>query len=266
MPNILINNTNYYYELHGAGDVIVLINGLKADHAGWLPVLEALQKHNTVLIFDNLGVGRTTDDGAEFTVDRMADDTMALVKQVGLKKPYIVGHSLGGAVAQVIAHRYPNDIQRVALCNTFMKLNDSARAVFSNVLSMYQAGSSQADIMRAILPHVFSPDFLTPTLEKMICEFSENDPYAQSEHDYARQLHALYSFDSRAWLHEIEMPTLVISSKQDQVALPAESEQMATILKNSTLIELNTGHASQLEKPADFVSALMAFREYHKND
>ncbi len=261
MPITRINETNYYYELHGAGVPMVLINGLKADHTGWMPVLSMLSKNNTVLIFDNLGVGRTTDAGEGFDIAKMADDTIALSRHLKLENPHIVGHSMGGAVAQCIAQRYPGVVKTLALCNTFTKFNDDSKQVFSRVLEMYQSGSSQADIMSAILPHVFSADFLTPELEKIIRQFSNEDPHAQTAQDYARQLHALYAFNANSWLHTIETPTLVISAKHDTVALPAQSNEIANKLKNATLVELNTGHASQVEKPTEFAEALLAFQK-----
>jgi pimeloyl-ACP methyl ester carboxylesterase len=259
MPTIRINKTNYYYELHGSGDPVVLINGLKADHTGWIPVLDTLQKNHTVLTFDNLGAGQTVDDDEKFDIDRMADETMELVRQLGLSAPHIVGHSLGGAVAQSIAYRYADEIRSVALCNTFIKFNENAKQLFLDVLDMHKAGDSQANIMSAILPWAFSEEFMSPELEEIILKGSNENPFPQSPRGYERQLEALYTFNADSWVNHINIPTLVVAAKKDKIALFSESEEIAGRIRNARLASLDAGHASQVERPAEFISALLAF-------
>lgn len=259
MPNIRINKTNYYYELHGAGAPVVLINGLKADHSGWMPVLDILQKNHTVLIFDNLGAGQTVDNGERFDIDRMADETIELVRKLGLSAPHIVGHSLGGAIAQSIAYRYANEVRSVALCNTFIKFNDNAKQVFSTVLDMHKSGDSQADIMSTILPWAFSEEFMSRELEEIIRKGSNENPYPQSTHGYERQLEALYAFNADSWVDHINIPTLVVAAKNDKIALYSESEEIVGRIRNARLASLKAGHASQVERPAEFISALLTF-------
>lgn len=259
MSNININGVNFYYELHGSGDPMVLIGGLKADHSGWMPVLEMLAKDNTVLIFDNRGSGQTMDDGEPFDVATMADDTMSIVNKLGLSKPHVVGHSLGGAVAQVIAHKYADDIKSVTLCNSFVKFNEQAKSVFSSTLDIHRSGKSQADIMDSIVPWVFSNNFLSPEVIEIIRKSSNDNPYPQSLSGYERQLEALYSFDANSWIDDISVPVLVIGADEDKVALPSESHELAFRIKNSRLVTLSAGHASQVEKPIEFVSSLQDF-------
>mgnify|MGYP003488243571 CR=1 FL=1 len=236
-----------------------MISGLKADHTGWMPVLDSLQKSHTVLIFDNLGVGQTRDDGEKFDIDQMADDTIEIVNQLGLNMPHIVGHSLGGAVAQSIAYRYADKIKSVALCNTFIKFNENAKQVFSNILDMHTSGDSQANIMSAILPWAFSDEFMSPELEAIIRKGSDENPYPQSTHDYNRQLEALYSFNADLWINNISIPTLVVGSEKDKIALLSESEEIAARIRDSKLATLCAGHASQVERPVEFISALLSF-------
>src|SRR3990167_1385189 len=259
MPNIQIEKTNYYYELHGNGDPVVLINGLKADHTGWMPVLDMLAKDHTVLVFDNLGAGQTTDNGEPFNVEKMADETMELVKKLGLDMPHIVGHSLGVAVAQSIAYRYANDIKSLALCNTFIKFNDVSKSVFTAVLDMHKAGDSQANIMSKILPWAFSEEFLSPELEEIVRQGSNDNPYPQTTLGYERQLNALYSFNAEPWVSSISLPTLIVSAEKDKIALPSDAQELADHIKGAKLVKLNAGHASQVERPVEFIAELMSF-------
>lgn len=259
MPILNIKNAKFYYELHGEGEPLVLIGGLKADHTAWLPVLESLEKQYKVLIFDNRGAGRTVDSGEPFSVETMADDVIQLVKSLELNKPHIVGHSLGGAVAQVIANKYPDYVSSVALCNTFEKFNDIAKNVFSHTLKLHRAGESQANIMDSIVSWVFSPAFLNSEIIEIIRKSSNENPYPQSLSGYERQLQALCDFDSRSWIQSINVPVLVIGSEDDKVATLAESHELAKNISGSTFVNIPTGHASQVEKPEMFIEALSNF-------
>lgn len=259
MPKITVNKANIYYESHGNGQPLVLISGLMSDHSRWLPVLNALMKKYQVILLDNRGVGRTTDEGSDFSVETMAEDIMKLIHHLNLYKPHIVGHSLGGAVAQTIAKHYQNDIASISLCNTFIKFNFVGREVFSNLLKLYEKGASQRDMMMAIIPWLFSPHFIKPELFEFICKVSEENPYQQSLFDYKRQLKALYEFDSSAWIHTIHVPTLIIGSHHDMIATIEESYEIANKIANNHLVKLLTGHASQIERPMLFVKALDDF-------
>lgn len=259
MPREIINDAEFYFETYGAGEPIVLIGGLKADHTGWFPVLDKLAQDYKILIFDNRGTGRTIDDGRPFSVDVMAEDTIQLINKLNITMPHIVGHSLGGAVAQVIAHNYADKIKSVTLSNTFIKFNDSAKSVFTSILDIHRDGGSQADIMSSIIPWVFSDGFINPRLIEIICKSSDENPHPQSLLDYQRQLDALFIFNSHPWVDQINLPTLVIGSDEDKIALISESQVLASRIRDSKMVALSAGHASQVEKPKEFVEALQSF-------
>lgn len=62
-------------------------------------MLNKLKSYFEVLVFDNRGIGQTKDAGDFFTLETMADDTMKLIKKLGLERPHILGQSMGGAIA-----------------------------------------------------------------------------------------------------------------------------------------------------------------------
>ncbi len=105
MPVTTANGLDLYYELHGQGDPLVLIAGFTCDHTFWEGILGKLAKQFQVLIFDNRGAGRSSCPDLPYTVDDMALDAIALIESLQLKKPHLLGHSLGGCVAQAIAYK-----------------------------------------------------------------------------------------------------------------------------------------------------------------
>lgn len=259
MPIININNCKYYYELHGNGTPLVLIAGLRSDHTRWFPILKNLATKYQVLIFDNRGAGQTIDSGESFTVETMAHDTINLISKLGLNKPHIVGHSLGGAVAQQIAREYSNQISSIALCNTFIKLNKVARNFFNDILALHKINASQSEIMDRLAPWIFSKSFLTRNVIKLLKRTANENPYPQSLSGYTRQLDALFNFDSGSWVNTIKLPTLIIGSREDKIAIWQESKKLAINIFNSKLAMISTGHGSPVERPDEFVDHLHDF-------
>lgn len=259
MAFLKINSANIYYELHGEGDPIVLIAGLKADHTAWIPILNKLAINHRVLIFDNRGTGRTTDEPKHFSLENLAKDVIALIDELEIIKPHLVGHSMGGAIAQIIARQYPDDIRSVALCNTFLKFNESAKNGFRGILDLHKSGATQTEIIDCILPWGFSSKFLGSDKISAIRAARNENPYPQSAFDYERQFQALCDFDSRSWIDQIAIPVLVLGSDEDITATLSESEEIADRIKHSLFVSMPTGHASQIENPAAFVEKLQNF-------
>lgn len=261
MPHIQINNAEFYYELHGdpTKQPLVLINGLTRDHNAWSKMLPELTQDFYILIFDNQGVGQTKDQGAAFSVETMADDTMMLIEALKLEKPCVAGHSLGGAIAQVIAQKHVDKIYKLALCNTFIKIRPQAEEAFHKILLMRQSGVAETEIMDSLIPWVFSKSFITPEVRAYIEQMNQSNPYPQSIEDYQRQLKAVCQFDSKNWVRHIHMPVLVIGSEEDVTATPEQARELAACIPNAKLEFLPGAHVSYAEQPVLFVQKLKAF-------
>ncbi|HEX4307331.1 MAG TPA: alpha/beta hydrolase [Solirubrobacterales bacterium] len=98
------------YRQFGHGPDLIMVEGDTAPMSLWMPyLLHPLAKHFRVTIFDNRGVGYTTDDLAKpITVPLMARDTGALIEALGLVKPTLVGWSMGGEIGLTLAVRQPS--------------------------------------------------------------------------------------------------------------------------------------------------------------
>jgi len=257
MPFAKFEDIEIYYEIHGEGEPMLLINGLKADHKNWLAVLEDLKNQYQVVLFDNRGAGRTKDTGEPFTVSTMAQDTANLIRYLNLAPAYVVGHSLGGAVAQVLAYQYPELIKKLFLCNTFIKLAEKPKKGFFEILTMHEAGENEANIMEAIFPWGFSAEFLTPDFRQMVLDAVTQNPFPQSTENYRRQYNALIQFDSCEWINKIQTPTVVIGSKKDMTALPEDAIELANQIPHAQLRMLPGAHASQIEEPKKLIQLLV---------
>jgi pimeloyl-ACP methyl ester carboxylesterase len=107
------------YREVGEGSPILLITGYLASMDTWAPsFVDALAAHHRVIVFDNAGVGETAAPPGPLTIDGMADQTSALISTLRLRRPAVLGWSMGGMVAQALAVRHPGQVGRLVLAAT----------------------------------------------------------------------------------------------------------------------------------------------------
>ncbi|HAU1322229.1 TPA: alpha/beta hydrolase [Legionella pneumophila] len=260
MATLEINGVDIYYELHGQGKPLVLIAGYCCDHTFWSAMLHELTEKFQVLIFDNRGIGQTRDNGEPFTLEAQADDIMVFLEQLGFRNPFILGQSMGGAIAQLIAKKHGEKIAKLIILNSVAKFNTRANQAMESLLNLRKENISFDLLIEAGIPWFFSSEYLAePKNISIFKESLKNNPYPQSLQDQERQFRTIPSFDSRGWLHEIKVPTLVIAAEEDILTLPAESQQLAEGIPDAQLITILGGHSSPLEQPSIVNEAILKF-------
>jgi len=130
MPSVRINNIDCYYEIHGKGSPLILIAGLASDSQSWKPILGGLAEYFKVVIFDNRGIGRTQYPRDSFRISALALDTVCLLDALAIKKADILGHSMGGYIAQEIAIEYPERVNRLILASTCAATSRKNKSLF----------------------------------------------------------------------------------------------------------------------------------------
>lgn len=123
MPKAKINGININYEVHGHGEPLVLIMGGICEHRGWMFQTCAFKKYYRVITFDNRGIGKSDRPGGcvAYSMKIMADDVVGLMDHLGIEKAHVLGVSLGGMIAQVLAINYPDRINKLILASTFAR-------------------------------------------------------------------------------------------------------------------------------------------------
>ncbi|MFM8760285.1 MAG: alpha/beta fold hydrolase, partial [Polynucleobacter victoriensis] len=106
------------YYTKGQGDPLIMIAGYSQTMGMWDPaLLEELSQNNTLIIFDNRGIGLSTDSKEnKTTISQMADDAAGLVKALGYKRTNVLGWSMGARIAQQFLIRHPDLVNKGILC------------------------------------------------------------------------------------------------------------------------------------------------------
>ena len=120
-PAAIVDGLRIHYERHGdAGDAIVFVHGYGGAKEDWSHQVREFARDHRVLVFDHRGHGASdgpADEGA-YTVERLVADTERVIACAGVEDFHLVGHSIGGAVAQEIALGRPDRVRALMLCDT----------------------------------------------------------------------------------------------------------------------------------------------------
>jgi len=118
MPMTTANRIELYYEIHGSGAPLILISGLGYSSWQWHKMVPFLAEHFKVITFDNRGAGQSDRPAGPYTAQMLAADTVGLLNELGIEKAVVMGHSMGGFVAQAIALDFPQAVEKLILCST----------------------------------------------------------------------------------------------------------------------------------------------------
>ncbi len=264
MSQIKIEETTYYYEFQGAGPPLVLISGFGADHLTWREIHPRLAGDFRTLLFDNPASGQTRDGGKELTIEGMADSAAQLISALGISRPLLAGHSMGGSIALALAARHPGLPRGLVLINSVPRWSRQTLAALEGVIRAVETGRALDDRITLLMNLLFGRQFLTDPgrAENMRRLFLE-EPYPSTLPDLKRQCRALETFDGTGMISRVRIPALVVTAEEDILAPPPDAERLAEGLPRGRSIRIPGGHVPQFECPellaetiADFSGSL----------
>ena len=254
-------NPSLYYEMHGKGYPLLLISGLNADSASWAGVCGKLAKHFCVIAFDNRRSGRSDKPKKRYSIREMADDAIGLLDHLQIKKCHVIGHSMGGYIAQEMAIFYPERIEKLILEATAYVSSARNNMLFNDFLKRFEKDHDNEALMRLWTYWSFSPK--TFERKDYIAAFIKNAstyPYLQSAERFKGQINAIASFNACIEIKNIKAKTFVIIGSDDILIYPAESMKLVKGIRGSIFEKIkDTGHCVHIENPDVFTSMIIQF-------
>ncbi|MBK5219001.1 MAG: alpha/beta fold hydrolase [Thermoleophilia bacterium] len=252
MPRAGVAGTELYYERAGAGEPLLLIQGMSGTRLSWgEPFLAPLRQSFDCISFDNRGIGLSAPVTDPFAIADLAADSLALLDALEVERAHVLGISMGGMVAQELALAEPERVRSLALGCTYCggpgsQLMDPAE--FAPLAEAF-ASRDRDRVLRASWEVNLSPGFRAD--ESRFAEFAEMAAAAPvSQAILGLQLQAIYAHDTNARLPGLEIPTLVVHGTVDSVLPVANGRQIASLIRDSRLeIFDEVGHMFWWEQP-----------------
>ncbi|QXC62934.1 alpha/beta hydrolase [Aquihabitans sp. G128] len=241
--------TTFVREVAGppGAPVVLLLHGLIASGGlNWFQAFAPLSKDFRVLAIDHRGHGRGLRSWKRFRLADCADDAAALLDVLGIDQAILVGYSMGGPIAQLIWHRHPEKVAGLVFCATSNRFVPGVRERLAFVTAVSAiAGSTRAGQFVTRVP-------LKP-LQKRIPKAVRARPdslrrWASAEmrrHDarmVTEALAATSNFDSRRWLHQVDVPTAIMVTTGDHAVPPQEQLRLLLAIPQASVEQFDEGH------------------------
>ena len=267
MQTIKINEVELYYEVSGKGEPLLLIAGMGSDSQSWESIVPELSKQFTVITFDNRGSGRTLPHETPFSIHDLADDAIALIKHLKLEKVAILGHSMGGFVAQDCAIRYPEYVSNLILAATFPCNSQRNNELFSDWISNQEKGMSQRLWFKNLFYWIFSKNFFkNETVLEGAIQGSIHYPYPQSPTAFKNQVKAIRDFNVVDNLAKIKAKTTIICGEEDILFFAYDIIKAFEEIPNKAIyIVKNAAHSIHVEQPTEFIKIVQNVLEQENN-
>lgn len=244
-----------YEVIGGGGPWVTLINGHTRGKSDFKMLARKLaEKSRRVLILDNRGSGETQSDGA-FTFGDFHQDILSLWKELEIEKTSLVGISMGGFIAQHIAHT-ANNIERLVLVSTAGK-----KGAISRTLPWSDDVSSVEKRLLQNFSKVFAENnrgLIAAMVKSIMKQINEGD-FLKNAH--AQDI-ATENFDVSVFTHRSTVPTMILHGEEDAV-ISVDTVRELSACYDPCIVKIipDCGHLILAERPRELFSELDSFLE-----
>jgi pimeloyl-ACP methyl ester carboxylesterase len=242
---------------------MVLITGLGYGLWWWHKMIPGLAEHYRVIAFDNRGAGKTDKPAGPYNVAMLAADTAGLLDALEIDKAIVVGHSMGGYVAQELALTRPDLISKLVLASTnfagpnHIPITPEALAVIMN------QSLDPMEYMRRGAAIACAPGFAEahPEIVEEMAAYRASAPVPPEA--YQAQLAvgmglASHEAGFEDKLKNMQIPTIIFTGDSDKVVPPGNADLLDKVIPNSRVYVLeNAGHHFAFDAPDRATAALI---------
>lgn len=253
MPILPIGGARIHYVREGTGPAVLLIQGAGVGADGWRPQIEALADRFTVVALDNRGFGRSTAPGNDLSIELMARDALAIMDAERLDRFHLVGHSMGGLIAQAAALTAPQRVESLALLCTFLRGAEGARLSAGMILTALRMRIGTSRMRRNAFLELVMPAAYLRARDRVRLAESIGGLFgydlARQPAFVMRQVRAMARYDASSRLHELAfLPTLVVGASYDRIARPEYGRALASRIPGAHVVEIpDAGHGVTIQ-------------------
>lgn len=251
MPNVDAGGADLHYVRAGAGEPMLLVQGMSATHLAWgRPFLDELEPHFECIVFDNRGMGRSGHAVLPFTIADLAGDALALLDALEIESVHLVGISMGGMIAQEMALAAPQRIRTLTIGASYCggpegRLMDPADV---KMLGEAMRSGDRVQVYRAMWEINLSPTFRA--VDSRFEPFREMAESLRAPALVIRtQMQACAAHDTSSRLAPLDMPVQVVHGTADRLLPVGNGEEIARLLGVEPALLDGVGHMFWWEAP-----------------
>ena len=246
------NNLNLAYSVEGEGDAVVLLHGWGCDRGIWKSSIEVLQSNFRVVAIDFAGFGASEEPDTVWGVEEYTRSVEALLKELGILCPTLVGHSFGGRVSILYASR--NDVKSLVLTDA---AGVKPRRSFSYYRKVYTY-----KLLKRVLPLLIGDKKAQMLLDQQRAKSGSSD-YNRATPMMRAILSKCVNEDLCYAMPKIKAPTLLFWGDKDTATPIEDAHTMERLIPNAGLVVAKgAGHFAFLEQAELWRGALKSFLKF----
>lgn len=237
-----------YCEVSGKGETTLLfLHGWCGDHEYWKYQVKEFSPHYQIVTIDQAGHGKSGTNRTDWTIDSLAGDVEAVVKQLGLKRVILIGHSMGGPVSLAAAKRMPGKVLAVIGVDTLQNVEFQ----MPKEIVEHFTKSFESDFGGALKNAIGS--MLTANADAELKQWITTRALAQDQKMAAALMKSLMSQDPKVLMKEAKTPVRCINSGGGfQFYTPTAIDINKKYADYNAVTIPEVGHYPMLEKPREF--------------
>ena len=258
---VAADGTRIDYRIAGRsdGEPLLCLQGLGADHRGWIAQRRALGARHRLLLVDNRGVGASERPPGPYDLEVMAADALAVLDDAGVADAHVLGASMGGVLAQVLAVRAPERVRSLVLACTACRHHDWRLELLTEWREVADA-RGMADLSQVAARWLVGPRMLRRVRRvlDLVAPVALDVPAAS----FVAQIDAIVAMSDalRFELTEVAVPTLVLVGSQDVLTPLGDSEEIAELIPGAELAVVRGGaHGFMVEQAGAFNRTVLDF-------
>lgn len=248
----------------GTGEFVIFLHGIGGNRRNWHDQIEAFAPNFHAAAWDARGYGDSDDYDGPLTFTQYGDDLARVLDHFHVARAHVVGLSMGGRIAMDFVARYPDRLLTLTLCDThkgFAGFSDEKKKAF--IASRKEPlinGKEPKDIAEPVARTLIGPKASEAAFRALVDSMTR-----LHKESYIKSIEASAMLDVRDDLGAIRVPTHVVVGSDDTLTTVAMAQEITDEIPGATLtIIADAGHLVNIEKPAEFNTAVLAFLQRHK--
>lgn len=240
---------------HSTNRTFLFINSLGTDFRIWTDVIKIIREYGDVIVFDNRGHGLSSTASGSSSLEDFTDDAEALLNHLSIDKCIVVGLSVGGMIAQILASRMPTRIEKLILCDTRHKIGN--QQIWDDRIKTLK-GHGFSSISGGVMKRWFSEKFRKDHPER-VAGF-RNMLERTSKTGYIQTCQAIRDADLTHIAKRIQQPTLCIVGSEDKSTSPEEVKNLADLIPGARFeVIQESGHIPCVDNSEKLISLITDF-------